>query len=161
MVGRIRVRYKGSTSMRGNAVIYLYLRAQEWAERAVEEAAAIAKAKTKGASKTEDSNNDWQMDLSLVMMVLASCKVEEQDHQYDNPSQADEAPCTCPLCEKYPRPPHPSPCDCSGCQPELPQPPDVADTDTMDVDIDIHVDTQGDDMEDVVQVKRKGLTREM
>jgi hypothetical protein len=58
------------------------------------------------------------MNISIALMVLADCKVEEQNSQYDNPSE--EAPCTCPMCEKYPRPPRPFPCNCAGCQPETP-----------------------------------------
>jgi hypothetical protein len=40
------------------------------------------------------------MDISIAEMVLVSCKVDEQNHQYSNPT--DETPC-----------------HCSGCMPEI------------------------------------------
>ena len=40
------------------------------------------------------------MDMSLAKIVMADCKVDEQNHQYDNP--ADEMPCTCLSCWDHP-----------------------------------------------------------
>jgi Helicase conserved C-terminal domain len=57
------------------------------------------------------------MDISLAEMVLASCKVDEQNRQYSNPT--DETLCGCLACREHPPQSRVQPCNCSGCTPEL------------------------------------------
>jgi hypothetical protein len=94
-------------------MVYLNANARERAERVVEE----EKAKTKGSVKIAEPNQERKMDITVAQMVLASCKVNEQNLQYNNPHDDSQDPCTCPLCTRFPRPHRPSPCACSSCQP--------------------------------------------
>lgn len=66
---------------------------------------------------------DTKVDISIAHLILASCKPEEQDRQYGNPTEADG--CSCLGCIVDPRPTcRVDPCQCSGCQPEnIPRPP--------------------------------------
>jgi hypothetical protein len=87
------------------AILYLGQGAVESAHRIVEASAG------NGTIKKTDT-----MDISVAKMVVASCKVDEQNHQYDNP--VDETPCTCHSCQEHPPRPRARPCNCSGCMPE-------------------------------------------
>jgi hypothetical protein len=112
MVGRIRVVHKDGAIVPGRAVIYLNPKSVERAERAIEE----AQKKGNGVTTLAENNNEREMDVTIARMVLANCKIKEQDDQYDNPLL--EEPCTCLTCSENPRPPRPSPCNCCGCRPE-------------------------------------------
>ena len=57
------------------------------------------------------------MDISLAEMVLVSCKVDEQNWQYSNPT--DETLYGCLACREHPPQLRVQPCNCSGCTPEL------------------------------------------
>ncbi|KAL0564862.1 hypothetical protein V5O48_017175 [Marasmius crinis-equi] len=68
-------------------------------------------------------NSEDPMPKNLAKFLLASCHIEELNHQYDNP--ISESTCCCEACSSHLRP-HPSVCFCSGCHPEpqvLPLPP--------------------------------------
>ncbi|KAJ7115601.1 P-loop containing nucleoside triphosphate hydrolase protein [Mycena crocata] len=60
-------------------------------------------------------------DLSMPKLILAQCKVKAIDQLYNNPTS--EPVCTCPPCVESPRPGPRTPCDCSGCLPEIITPP--------------------------------------
>ncbi|KAJ7573715.1 P-loop containing nucleoside triphosphate hydrolase protein [Mycena floridula] len=114
MLRRIRVKYSDIPSD-ARGIVYFLSKSHERAEEAI----LKAKAKASGAKSLEkDAPN--AMDLSLALFVLALCKVDEQDRQYDNPS--DTVPCSCPTCQKFPRLRRRVPCDCSGCMPDF-EPP--------------------------------------
>ena len=70
------------------------------------------------------------MDISIAQMVLANCKVDEQDSQYDNPK--DDIPCNCQTCRENPPRCRVQPCNCSGCIPELLDEPEVAKSSTLE-----------------------------
>jgi len=109
-VGRNRNRVTGA-----RGILYLSEGAVESAKRIVEAEAS----NDPGKLKKGDT-----MDISIVRMVLASCKVDEQDHQYDNPK--DDIPCNCRTCqENLPRR-RVQPCNCSGCMPESLDEPEIA-----------------------------------
>ncbi|KAJ7779877.1 hypothetical protein B0H16DRAFT_1300097 [Mycena metata] len=57
------------------------------------------------------------LDLSMPRLIVAKCKVNEQNLLYDNP--ASDPHCTCPTCpDQLPPFQRPS-CNCSGCTPEI------------------------------------------
>ncbi|KAL6305496.1 P-loop containing nucleoside triphosphate hydrolase protein, partial [Sparassis latifolia] len=62
-----------------------------------------------------EKNAGDEFDLSMAHMLLADCKIAEQNHLYDNPTT--DPPCTCSSCQVNLRPIR-STCDCSGCVPE-------------------------------------------
>ncbi|GBE84703.1 hypothetical protein SCP_0606830 [Sparassis crispa] len=68
------------------------------------------KKKTGGGKNAGD-----EFDLSMAHMLLADCKIAEQNHLYDN--LTTDPPCTCSSCQVNLRPIR-STCDCSGCVPE-------------------------------------------
>jgi hypothetical protein len=55
-------------------------------------------------------------DLSMARLILATCKVREQNVLYNNP--VSDPPCTCAQCENNCPLPLSSSCNCSGCLPE-------------------------------------------
>jgi hypothetical protein len=112
MVGHIHVLYDGVQGVRGQVFIYLNAKSIEQAEKAIE----LANEKAKTPSKALHGENERHMNISLAKMVVAPCKIDEQNNQYENPVK--EVPCTCPTCRANLRPPRPSPCNCSGCQPK-------------------------------------------
>ena len=57
------------------------------------------------------------MDISLAEMVLASCKVDEQNWQYSNPTAGTL--CCCLTCQEHPLQSRVQPCNCSGCTLEI------------------------------------------
>ncbi|KAK7021361.1 hypothetical protein VNI00_017412 [Paramarasmius palmivorus] len=63
------------------------------------------------------TNPHKRLDVSLPKLVLAPCKLKNIDEQYGN--KEDES-CGCASCKNHPRPPFPSPCTCSGCDPWAP-----------------------------------------
>ncbi|KAJ8074669.1 hypothetical protein PM082_022247 [Marasmius tenuissimus] len=62
-----------------------------------------------------------RQDISLPTLVLASCKLRNIDEQYRNHVHIlDNIACHCSSCSRHPVPLFPSPCFCSGCQPNDP-----------------------------------------
>jgi hypothetical protein len=74
MVGRICVRYEVGGAC-GRAYVYLYPKAKERAEKALEE----VKAKAAMSVNLANGENEQKMDSSLARMVLALCKIDEQN----------------------------------------------------------------------------------
>jgi hypothetical protein len=94
------------TDARG--ILYLGPGAEDSAKRIVE------------AKRTDDNGKLRKgdtMDISVAEMVLAGCKVDEQNRQYNNPT--DETPCHCLTCHEHPPQSRVQPCNCSGCIPEI------------------------------------------
>jgi len=90
-----------------HAILYLPQGSEGRAKRIIE------------AEETNNSNllrKGDTMDISLARLVIAACKMDELDKQYDNPVQED--PCTCRGCLAHPRMQRRDPCNCSGCVPE-------------------------------------------
>lgn len=111
-VGRDRTRVTNPRSI-------LYL-----GQGAVESARRIVEARDSPDANLKLRKGDT-MDISIAEMVLAPCKYNEQDRQYDNPQ--DEIPCTCRACLQNPPPHRMLPCNCSGtsCMPEVLAEPEV------------------------------------
>jgi superfamily II DNA helicase RecQ len=68
-------------------------------------------------------NGETTMDTSIAKLLVAACKVEELDRQYDNP--VEDPKCPCRTCQEDPPTPCQHKCNCSGqkCEPEsLPAP---------------------------------------
>lgn len=57
------------------------------------------------------------LDISMAHRLVAKCRTEEQNRQYNNPPYG-QPPCTCQMCTRYPLRVDP-PCLCSGCQPGM------------------------------------------
>ncbi|KAJ7219863.1 P-loop containing nucleoside triphosphate hydrolase protein [Mycena rebaudengoi] len=55
-------------------------------------------------------------DLSMARLIVADCKVQEQNLIYNNP--LSDPICSCDSCTENPPPPPPTSCNCSGCFPE-------------------------------------------
>jgi hypothetical protein len=89
-------------------ILYLGPGAEDSAKRIVE---------AKRAGDNRKLRKGDTMDISVAEMVLASCKVDEQNHQYNNPT--DETPCHCLTCHEHPPPSRVQPCNCSRCMPEI------------------------------------------
>lgn len=106
--GRIRPNKDRIGGARG--ILYL-------GEGALESAKQIVEARTaddKGKLKKGDT-----MDISIAEWVLADCKIDDQNRQYENPE--DETPCIgCQPCLARPPLQRVTPCNCSGanCMPE-------------------------------------------
>jgi hypothetical protein len=110
--GRVGRNKKRVTDARG--ILYL-------SEGAVERAKRVVDAEVSndpGKLKKGDT-----MDVSIAQMVLASCKVDEQDRQYNNPK--DDIPCNCHTCRENPPRRRVQPCNCSGCMPESLDEPEI------------------------------------
>ncbi|KAF9050826.1 hypothetical protein BDZ89DRAFT_1108017 [Hymenopellis radicata] len=67
--------------------------------------------------KGEDKKSEVTAEeLSWAERLVAPCRLQEQDRQYQNPPYAAPPPCQCVLCGGK-LPTRPSTCLCSGCQP--------------------------------------------
>jgi len=74
--------------------------------------------KPKNVPRTSPSDT---MQSSMAKLILADCKVAQLDELYGN--NADEAPCSCLVCQENPWPVRQEECCCSSCQPEdMPKP---------------------------------------
>ncbi|KII90823.1 hypothetical protein PLICRDRAFT_547294 [Plicaturopsis crispa FD-325 SS-3] len=102
-VGRDRRLVSGA-----RGIVYVGANAAENARKVVEE-------RKENASEGKPQSTTG-MDLSIAEMLLAECKVNEQNRQYDNPK--NDVPCSCASCRENPPPPPPLRCSCSGCVPE-------------------------------------------
>ncbi|KAK7678912.1 hypothetical protein QCA50_018052 [Cerrena zonata] len=60
---------------------------------------------------------DRSLDISMAQRLLAKCRTEEQNRQYNNPPYG-QLLCTCDTCTRHPPAVTPS-CLCSGCQPGM------------------------------------------
>ncbi|KAJ7289649.1 hypothetical protein C8J57DRAFT_1046954 [Mycena rebaudengoi] len=106
-LGRIN-REKCAEDARG--IIFASLASRKQAEKLLADEAA-------GISKPGQTPPD----LSMARLIVAKCKVQEQNLIYDNP--VSDPPCTCLQCTESSPPPPPTSCNCSGCLPEtLPAP---------------------------------------
>jgi hypothetical protein len=126
-------------------VIYLNAKSVQRAEAAIEEAAK----RSKGAVKAEETDVQRCMDITIAKMVLANCKVAEQDDQYENPTE--DKPCTCPTCITNTHSTCPSPCACIGCLPEteddvdfsIVKKPEITDSQSTNIKLLVFVEETG------------------
>lgn len=105
----------------GECITYISKNALEHAHEIVKGEACGAPGK-KGPASVKKSRHSGQMDPAMVRIILAPCKVAEQDALYDNPFS--DPPCLCKTCTMLAVSDVSSPlCTCSGpghrgCQPE-------------------------------------------
>ncbi|KII83513.1 hypothetical protein PLICRDRAFT_180290 [Plicaturopsis crispa FD-325 SS-3] len=111
-VGRDRTLIEGA-----RGIIYTTANSMEVARRVVEEKEGLPpESREPGKSTGSGKVVTGTMDISLAKMLVADCKIAEQDRLYDNPEQ--DVPCSCTTCANNPPPPRPEHCNCSGCIPE-------------------------------------------
>lgn len=102
-LGRVG-RTKGG-SQRARGIIYLSAASRKFAQKTLDDhAAGILKA------------GETPPDLSMPILITASCKVVAQNKIYNNPPS--DPRCTCSPCISNPPLGPRTPCDCSGCLPE-------------------------------------------
>ncbi|KAH9911495.1 P-loop containing nucleoside triphosphate hydrolase protein [Fomitopsis serialis] len=96
------------------AIVYLPRTAVERATMALGLGGSVASlSKKRKASALDESDT---IDPLVARVILAKCKVDEINAIYENPE--NDVPCTCRTCTSRVPLTRPSPCNCSGCQPE-------------------------------------------
>lgn len=102
--------------------MYLPHNAAEQAERALLHASAdqAVNAPTRSRNrkrKARDPDEVRTIDPHVACVILAECKVDELNSIYDNPET--DTPCTCRSCTMRTLMARLTPCNCTGCSPEV------------------------------------------
>ena len=119
--GRL-LRYKTYATEIGESYVYVSYNSMQKAFELVDAVQEVSDGKEVGGkrkrSKPEDPDST-AMDISMAQRLVAPCRTQEQNRQYQNPPYGHNV-CSCTSCTRNPPIPNP-PCLCSGCQPGMSQ----------------------------------------
>ena len=154
---------RGAGSGGGECITYISKNAIERAHGIIKDGARALPKKASASDKR--SGQSAQMDEAMARIILAPCKVAEQDTLYDNPYS--DPPCLCETCTMLAisDSSDPSLCACSGpghrgCQPECSSSPPESEAES-DSDVCDDIEGEGDHQPANLVPRAKRLTKVM